>query len=1858
VKGIWVAYCKAKSNNFTKFIPQELCGVPLLMTHAQEVTTFKSCTKFSTWRDILPEKQSLFLDRETYVTVMDAVDTTLQGVQREVETQIPGVRPFTLRDILPYRVEVENAVNAVSGWSASMNEPLRVFWSLVAETFAEDLQATSYSQMYNLANRNYYDGKRDEDKKDGEKKKDKGDDGKEGTKKPAALTKADTGWSRVLLDWKILPIFSKDGVGENGETCVVLDEAVNCVAVTVISQEEDVVKSLTELLTDCGIDVIQHDALSDNRIARLLKTLVVHTNEDMIKILHERGTLDGLTGVQRHDLLAYFSVLCVKSGYELSSVTKLPLFKTASIESSFIALESGTTYCCVDPSDPHSKALSKLMPPGMVMLAWPTQQVKPIYEHCGIQLCNGEDFMVDMLIPRLAEICTSGPHGKVAEPFLLELHSFVCTDNSDKVKRAAMEAEFVTSEDFSRTGPPCQFTSPAGGAAAAFKAVLSAHLPAKWMQKNEKHMELLHALGLERNLTPSMILLCAKELDSKCGAKADSTGNENALMLVDDEDEKDSENGAKESARNLRTKSFELVEEWARAAEDLWPKRSLGSASQTAPKYEHGEKVQLPPTRDPVKVEDMACLVEAAACRILLARRHTTQKSRKDEALDRNSKKRQKLKPQERPRGPGYAELELCPFQGTAFSKSRQVLWSVCPLAAHTSPNKNKEGDSQYLKTLLDNHKTGMFEVFGAYVMTEQAPVEMMMRHFACLCTIMQTEPGVATLSSESMLHDDFKACWSFLSEHLTTPPSEAISTPECKKMLDHLRTLPCMAVTSEDAGDTSVGVTTLSLPKHAFFQLPLLKGKEANLRLYLRQVHAATASEASVFRFFGATDTPKAVHFAAASQRVAAKAAELGRANWEWVVAVLEACIKGVYEDVTDSTTKAIKGLWKELGNLHMFTTDGSIKPAKSLAWADEPRWLKRCERTKKLSFCTLSGQEQRALAKALVEHAGLRQLTTIVEERRMVDDSNPNEQDGAPPKVFKDKLELLTRSPEFACGLFAVLEHNAEATRRPLSTTVTGVGQELRTVRFLAARSKLRSALFWKEKPAKKKKQKADKSKGEVKEGDEEKAKEEHKEDKKEDKNGKKEKDGKDEKDGTEKKDGKEEKDGKEVNGAKEEKDGKNEKDGMDGKNGQEEKDKPDQKAENEDNEEEEDDEMEDLPAFEENAIIDGSEQDQHVYFDEFERTVYIGDLQLHDDGFQAELVFALRRALPLLWNVDNFLLEAMLRCALTEGPHAITAFLEKRDIKVDSNMPRQLGPGDELPKDLQDSLVWQLDTTFGEGECAGVLINDVFTIAEVCKFPGDQKQGEGLTRSYKLKLGPDKFEVKKHFEVYKIRTTKAGGVTAEPQTSEIALIDEEEAAKDKETKPTETADGEAAAPKEDVEDEETTIKDLKRYLHEMGLMEPDDYKAVMRRLFKTWHPDKAGDTPLSKRIFHMLRAHEQWYKKRQAGEDVGDDSWLEKEDGKAETKTNYSDAGADEGKLLAIEGPAGTEDEGTGGQGSWFEEFEKEMAKAKTAKEAGEESKEQTRMPGAGENAPDNKRDRADFEKEMQERDEKAAAVRIVDKVLAARYIQEAKLELVAVKRLMQDIDGVRSMPSRAVWHCQQAVEMGLKSAMLRTCGVAEDEVVGGAAHDLIDFIQRLKTAEVNTEEQRRAQNVPLEADDVEWLKRAYLAARYPKPGRYGVPTLLYSDADASRALRLAEGFLQWAERVEDLPDPNKFRRRWSSTKEETKIKDTTPQDAAAAEASPSAAPSPAATPVPRGSLGQRGKAGLAKPPSSLAPKDTLKRENSAAEPPDRAAKAAKPDAPTAKAPGLKRPADAVGAEVENEPPRRWSKRNLSG
>jgi len=451
--------------------------------------------------------------------------------------------------------------------------------------------------------------------------------------------------------------------------------------------------------------------------------------------------------------------------------------------------------------------------------------------------------------------------------------------------------------------------------------------------------------------------------------------------------------------------------------------------------------------------------------------------------------------------------------------------------------------------------------------------------------------------------------------------------------------------------------------------------------------------------------------------------------------------------------------------------------------------------------------------------------------------------------------------------------------------------------------------------------------------------------------------------------------------------------------------------------------------------------------------------------------------------------------------------------------------------------NKLTWQMDASFGEGETASVEIDGVFTIVEVAAWPMGREAppGSGLMRTYRVRISGAMDETayieRKHFEIYKIPLDQDAPVPNK-ECMEIELASE--VAKD--------VIDEGGSSEED----EKKIKDFKKYLHEMSDMPADEYKGVMRRLFKTWHPDKAGDTPLSQRIFRMLRSHEQWYKKKEAGET--DKAWDDDEGEKGTVVV------PEDGEMKALPAPELHYVPAEGGQSSWFDEFESEM---RNNKKEQEHKKVEARAPEKPEFGPSGAPE--DFDEEKAEaaaadpaKDEDEVAVvardrtleevtsgsapgRIVDRQQAPIWLQQARLEFLAAKKLFEVFEGYRSLPAAAVWHCEQVVEMAIKAAMLRTCGVSEDESIGGSAHDIAEFVRRLRGADAQTEEQRLAQQVPVDEADVMWLKRAYLASRYPKPGNYSVPSENYKKADAENALKLAEETLKWAANIEDLPDP---------------------------------------------------------------------------------------------------------------------------
>ena len=95
------------------------------------------------------------------------------------------------------------------------------------------------------------------------------------------------------------------------------------------------------------------------------------------------------------------------------------------------------------------------------------------------------------------------------------------------------------------------------------------------------------------------------------------------------------------------------------------------------------------------------------------------------------------------------------------------------------------------------------------------------------------------------------------------------------------------------------------------------------------------------------------------------------------------------------------------------------------------------------------------------------------------------------------------------------------------------------------------------------------------------------------------------------------------------------------------------------------------------------------------------------------------------------------------------------------------------------------------------------------------------------------------------------------------------------------------------------------------------------------------------------------------------------------------------------------------------------------------------------------------------------------------------------------------------------------MALKAAMLRTCGLTIEEFTGKTAHDLSSLGKHLREAQAHTDEQTRAQSLPITPDDLNWLRSAYLSARYPNASSLGVPANGYTDTDAERSNNSSSG-----------------------------------------------------------------------------------------------------------------------------------------
>ena len=64
-------------------------------------------------RQILPDKKSIFIDRDVHTAILNAIDTTAEGIKNIFEIDIPFIRPFLLQDSdYSYFLEVHYSVSS------------------------------------------------------------------------------------------------------------------------------------------------------------------------------------------------------------------------------------------------------------------------------------------------------------------------------------------------------------------------------------------------------------------------------------------------------------------------------------------------------------------------------------------------------------------------------------------------------------------------------------------------------------------------------------------------------------------------------------------------------------------------------------------------------------------------------------------------------------------------------------------------------------------------------------------------------------------------------------------------------------------------------------------------------------------------------------------------------------------------------------------------------------------------------------------------------------------------------------------------------------------------------------------------------------------------------------------------------------------------------------------------------------------------------------------------------------------------------------------------------------------------------------------------------------------------------------------------------------------------------------------------------------------------------------------------------------------------------------------------------------------------------------------------------------------
>jgi HEPN domain-containing protein len=298
--------------------------------------------------------------------------------------------------------------------------------------------------------------------------------------------------------------------------------------------------------------------------------------------------------------------------------------------------------------------------------------------------------------------------------------------------------------------------------------------------------------------------------------------------------------------------------------------------------------------------------------------------------------------------------------------------------------------------------------------------------------------------------------------------------------------------------------------------------------------------------------------------------------------------------------------------------------------------------------------------------------------------------------------------------------------------------------------------------------------------------------------------------------------------------------------------------------------------------------------------------------------------------------------------------------------------------------------------------------------------------------------------------------------------------------------TADGETLHTDRERADRDELVAQL-RQMQSLGA---DECKRVSRRLYLLWHPDK-NRSPHAHAFCCVIR--------RFMDEFNGSRNF------------DFLDQFADRGEEVATQAASSAEMPSYTSEAapnSWSAEFERERereASAVTGAKAAAASRSAAIAVGGG-SRPSNA----------------CVPARRLDFEEADRFhIQSARVEQAAAALEI-------GLHECSIFWSHQAAELILKSLMLWTCGITEDEMRGGQGegHSLTSLMSYILATE------QQAWPAGLE-QELAWLSHAYIDARYPGIGT--LPASRYQQDHDSAALKAVSKLKVWVAACFALPTP---------------------------------------------------------------------------------------------------------------------------